>query len=50
MGCVALPRVGAQRDGQVTFPEIDPDVWRETSRESADHEGAVFAFVTLERR
>lgn len=48
---IYLTRVHATPVGDVTFPDIDPDVWLETSREERPPEGDVpgYAFVTLER-
>jgi dihydrofolate reductase len=47
-----LTYVHAAFDGDAYFPELDPQAWRETSRErhSADARNSVdFSFVTLER-
>jgi dihydrofolate reductase len=43
---LVITHVDRSPDGSVTFPEIDPDAWRETSR--SDHEG--YSIVTYERR
>jgi dihydrofolate reductase len=41
-----ITEVNLQPDGEVTFPEIDPDEWMETGRES--HDG--YSFVSYRRR
>jgi dihydrofolate reductase len=41
-----ITEVHADVDGDVTFPRIDPDVWRETAREERDG----FAWVSYRRR
>ncbi len=38
--------VNLEADGDVFFPEINPEIWRETSRE--DHEG--FSFLKFEKK
>ncbi len=38
--------VNLELDGDVFFPEIDPKIWKETSRE--DHEG--FSFLTFRKK
>tara|TARA_A100001037_G_scaffold277126_1_gene276906 strand:+ start:1344 stop:1823 length:480 start_codon:yes stop_codon:yes gene_type:complete len=48
---IYLTRVHAAPDGDVTFPELDRDVWKETSRQdhAAEGETPAFSFVVLER-
>ena len=41
-----ITEVNLRPDGEVTFPEIDPDEWMETSREP--HDG--YSFVSYRRR
>jgi dihydrofolate reductase len=41
-----ITEVDQKPDGEVTFPEIDPDEWLETDRES--HDG--YSFVSYRRR
>jgi dihydrofolate reductase len=41
-----ITEVNLQPDGEVTFPEIDPDQWMETGREP--HDG--YSFVSYRRR
>jgi dihydrofolate reductase len=50
---IYLTEVAAEPAGDTFFPELDPEAWREVSREShpADERHAhAFDFVTLERR
>jgi dihydrofolate reductase len=50
---IYLTEVAAEPAGDTVFPELDPEAWREVSREShpADQRHAhAFDFVTLERR
>lgn len=54
----ALPRadrlliteVDLEPEGQVTFPEIDPQVWQEVRRETSHDASPPFAFVEYTRR
>jgi dihydrofolate reductase len=41
-----ITEVEQDPDGEVTFPEIDPDEWIESSRERHDH----YSFVSYRRR
>jgi dihydrofolate reductase len=41
-----ITEVEQDPDGEVTFPEIDPEEWIETSREPHDH----YSFVSYRRR
>jgi dihydrofolate reductase len=41
-----ITEVEQDPDGEVTFPEIDPEEWIETSRERHDH----YSFVSYRRR
>ena|SRR5581483_1167350 len=41
-----ITEVHKEVEGEVKFPEIDKNIWKETSRE--DHDG--FSFVTYERK
>ena len=41
-----ITEVGQNPDGEVTFPEIDPDEWIETAREPQDG----YSFVSYRRR
>jgi dihydrofolate reductase len=43
---LVITHVDQSPEGSVTFPEIDPDAWTETSR--SDHDG--YSIVTYERR
>ena len=43
---LALTEIHAEPDGDTRFPDVDPDVWRETEREGHGE----FDFVTYERR
>ncbi|HEU5144715.1 MAG TPA: dihydrofolate reductase [Dermatophilaceae bacterium] len=43
---LVITHVDQAPDGSVTFPEIDPDTWKETSR--SDRDG--YSIVTYERR
>lgn len=45
-----ITEVDLEPAGQVTFPEIDLNRWRETARESVDDADPAFAFVTYEPR
>ena len=47
-----LTEVHAEVAGDVCFPEIDAEAWRETAREDRPAEGdrPAFSFVTLTRR
>lgn len=45
-----ITEVDLEPEGQVTFPEIDPQAWREVSRERFDEESPSFAFVEYTRR
>jgi dihydrofolate reductase len=50
---IFLTEVDASPDGETFFPQLDPDQWRETSRErrEADEKNAhSVSFVVLERR
>ncbi|TSC79246.1 MAG: dihydrofolate reductase [Candidatus Peregrinibacteria bacterium Gr01-1014_25] len=50
---IYLTRVHTTTDGDVTFPTIDPDAWREVAREEhpADEKHAhAFTFLTYERK
>ncbi len=52
-GRIHLTRVHATVEGDAYFPDIDPNVWRETSREDHPADGDnqyPYAFVTYERR
>jgi len=46
-----LTEIHRDIDGDVTFPEIDRNAWRETAREdiAADGETPAYSFVTLDR-
>ena len=47
-----ITEVDAEPDGDTRFPEIDPDVWKETARtqgEQSERDTAPFAFVTYLR-
>ncbi|MEJ1161594.1 dihydrofolate reductase [Prosthecomicrobium sp. N25] len=49
---VVLTEVDLAPDGTVTFPPLDPTVWRETAREAGSRgpkDEAGFSFVTYER-
>lgn len=45
-----ITEVDFEPEGQVTFPEIDPELWQEASRESVGDESPSFAFVEYSRR
>jgi dihydrofolate reductase len=50
---LAVTRVHKKVDGDAHFPAIDPDLWRESSRDTpqrAAEDEADFDFVTYERR
>jgi dihydrofolate reductase len=45
--------VGPDAEGEAHFPPVDPDEWREISRERGERgprDGADFAFVNYQRR
>ena len=46
---VVLTEVHLAPEGDARFPELDPEVWRETARESHEHDGVAFDFVWRER-
>ncbi len=46
---VELTEVHLFPKGDAHFPDLDPAVWREVSREPYEHEGVRFDFVRLER-
>jgi dihydrofolate reductase len=49
---LAITEVHRQIDGDAHFPPIDPNIWRETSRDEptpAQEDEAAFAFVTYAR-
>jgi dihydrofolate reductase len=46
---VVLTEVHLAPEGDARFPALDPEVWREESREAHEHEGVRFDFVRLVR-
>ena len=48
---VYLTEVHAEPEGDAVFPDLDPQQWREVSREKhpADEDNPAFSFVVLER-
>ena len=50
---LVITRVHRSVEGDVRFPAIDPDIWRETAREErapAEGDDGAFTFLTYERR
>jgi dihydrofolate reductase len=50
---LCITEVALDPDGEVNFPPIDPDLWREVCRAKGDHgprDDAEFEFVDYERR